>query len=218
MPCPALSGFLGCRSVRCVQPTRRYPAFFKTSTTHSLTTSFSLPRHRSLVPSTHPLDFVSRFPAYLTCLLPSPHPPPTGPAAPMPRAAASRDTPAGSRDGGLPYPAEDLSEDDDLFSFLLVDQLGMRAQTKLGVHPQQVKFVGPAHNREDVLTILREVSVAARQQQHRNLQGRLSFTSHRSLDQPADNPPDRAERYGSQPCSAEVGRVSVCGMMRSARN
>lgn len=80
----------------------------------------------------------------------------------MPRAAAARDTPAGSRDTGLPYPAEDLSEDDDLFSFLLVDQLGMRAQTKLGVHPQQVKFIGPAHNREDVLNILREVSAPSR--------------------------------------------------------
>lgn len=80
----------------------------------------------------------------------------------MPRAAAARDTPAGSRDTGLPYPAEDLSEDDDLFSFLLVDQLGMRAQTKLGVHPQQVKFIGPAHNREDVLNILREVSTPSR--------------------------------------------------------
>lgn len=94
----------------------------------------------------------------------------------MPRAAAARDTPAGSRDTGLPYPAEDLSEDDDLFSFLLVDQLGMRAQTKLGVHPQQVKFVGPAHNREDVLNILREVSGrAARQQQQRNLQSALAL-------------------------------------------
>lgn len=114
----------------------------------------------------------------------------------MPRAAAARDTPAGSRDTGLPYPAEDLSEDDDLFSFLLVDQLGMRAQTKLGVHPQQVKFVGPAHNREDVLNILREVSAPSRsrgsgpcQQQQRNLRAALGFTSrHFRSCMHADNP------------------------------
>lgn len=112
----------------------------------------------------------------------------------MPRAAAApRDTPAGSRDTGLPYPAEDLSEDDDLFSFLLVDQLGMRAQTKLGVHPQQVKFVGPAHNREDVLNILREVSGrAARQQQQRNLQSALALRHVTSYLHAADNPHRRS--------------------------
>ncbi|KAK4688834.1 [histone H4]-N-methyl-L-lysine20 N-methyltransferase, partial [Tremellales sp. Uapishka_1] len=40
----------------------------------------------------------------------------------------------------LPHPAEDLSADDDLLSWILVDQLGSLPNTKLGVHPQQVKF------------------------------------------------------------------------------
>lgn len=57
----------------------------------------------------------------------------------------------------LPHPAEDLSSDDDLLSWILVDQLGCMPNTKLGVHPQQVKFVGPAFKTAEVLTIIQEV-------------------------------------------------------------
>lgn len=57
----------------------------------------------------------------------------------------------------LPHPAEDLSSDDDLLSWILVDQLGCLPNTKLGVHPQQVKFVGPAFKTSDVLSIVQEV-------------------------------------------------------------
>jgi hypothetical protein len=57
----------------------------------------------------------------------------------------------------LPHPAEDLSADDDLLSWILVDQLGCMPNTKLGVHPQQVKFVGPVFKTEEVLNIVHEV-------------------------------------------------------------
>jgi len=57
----------------------------------------------------------------------------------------------------LPHPAEDLSADDDLLSWILVDQLGAMPNTKLGVHPQQVKFVGPVFKTEEVLKIVQEV-------------------------------------------------------------
>ena len=57
----------------------------------------------------------------------------------------------------LPHPAEDLSSDDDLLSWILVDQLGCMPNTKLGVHPQQVKFVGPVFKTADVLAIVQEV-------------------------------------------------------------
>ncbi|WVR05856.1 hypothetical protein IAU60_002882 [Kwoniella sp. DSM 27419] len=56
----------------------------------------------------------------------------------------------------LPHPAEDLSADDDLLSWVLVDQLGCMPNTKLGVHPQQVKFVGPSFKTDEVLGIVRE--------------------------------------------------------------
>ncbi|WWC66376.1 uncharacterized protein I206_100277 [Kwoniella pini CBS 10737] len=56
----------------------------------------------------------------------------------------------------LPHPAEDLSADDDLLSWILVDQLGCMPNTKLGVHPQQVKFVGPSFKTDDVLNIIKE--------------------------------------------------------------
>ncbi|KAK8865902.1 hypothetical protein IAR55_001050 [Kwoniella newhampshirensis] len=56
----------------------------------------------------------------------------------------------------LPHPAEDLSADDDLLSWILVDQLGSMPNTKLGVHPQQVKFVGPTFKTDEVLTIIKE--------------------------------------------------------------
>ncbi|WRT64106.1 uncharacterized protein IL334_001035 [Kwoniella shivajii] len=56
----------------------------------------------------------------------------------------------------LPHPAEDLSADDDLLSWILVDQLGCMPNTKLGVHPQQVKFVGPTFKTDDVLNIIKE--------------------------------------------------------------
>jgi len=59
----------------------------------------------------------------------------------------------------LPHPAEDLSADDDLLSWILVDQLGCMPNTKLGVHPQQVKFVGPSFKTDEVLNIVREVGV-----------------------------------------------------------
>ncbi|TYJ56363.1 hypothetical protein B9479_002911 [Cryptococcus floricola] len=61
-----------------------------------------------------------------------------------------------SRDVVLPHPAEDLSADDDLLSWVLVDQLGSMPNTKLGVHPQQVKFVGPVFKTDEVLNIVRE--------------------------------------------------------------
>ncbi|WVQ97338.1 hypothetical protein IAU59_004449 [Kwoniella sp. CBS 9459] len=56
----------------------------------------------------------------------------------------------------LPHPAEDLSADDDLLSWILVDQLGCMPNTKLGVHPQQVKFVGPPFKTDEVLSIVKE--------------------------------------------------------------
>ena len=59
----------------------------------------------------------------------------------------------------LPHPAEDLSSDDDLLSWILVDQLGCMPNTKLGVHPQQVKFVGPVFKTDEVLNIIKEVSL-----------------------------------------------------------
>jgi histone-lysine N-methyltransferase SUV420H len=58
----------------------------------------------------------------------------------------------------LPHPAEDLSADDDLLSWILVDQLGCLPNTKLGVHPQQVKFVGPVFKTSEILAIVQEVS------------------------------------------------------------
>ena len=61
------------------------------------------------------------------------------------------------RDHPLPHPAEDLSADDDLLSWVLVDQLGALPNTKLGVHPQQVKFVGPLFKADDILSIVKEV-------------------------------------------------------------
>lgn len=61
----------------------------------------------------------------------------------------------------LPNPAEDLEEDDDLLSWILVDQIGIIGQSPgqkgLGVHPQQVKFVGPPVKQDDVLSILQRV-------------------------------------------------------------
>lgn len=62
----------------------------------------------------------------------------------------------------LPHPAEDLSADDDLLSWILVDQLGAMPGAKLGVHPQQVKFVGPVFKPEEVMTIIHEVGAAHR--------------------------------------------------------
>lgn len=58
----------------------------------------------------------------------------------------------------LPLPAEDLSADDDLLSWILVDQLGCLPNTKLGVHPQEVKFVGPPFKTSEVMSIVQEVS------------------------------------------------------------
>jgi histone-lysine N-methyltransferase SUV420H len=66
----------------------------------------------------------------------------------------------------LPHPAEDLSADDDLLSWILVDQLGCLPNTKLGVHPQQVKFVGPAFKTEEVMAIVHDVSVVRREPRH----------------------------------------------------
>jgi histone-lysine N-methyltransferase SUV420H len=61
----------------------------------------------------------------------------------------------------LPHPAEDLSADDDLLSWILVDQLGCLPNTKLGVHPQQVKFVGPVFKTSEILAIVQEVNLNA---------------------------------------------------------
>ena len=58
--------------------------------------------------------------------------------------------------------AEDLSAGDDLLSWILVDQMGCLPDTRLGVHPQQVKFEGPKFQPSDVLRILQEVSSAKR--------------------------------------------------------
>ena len=57
----------------------------------------------------------------------------------------------------LPHPAEDLSSDDDILSWILVDQLGGMPNSRLGVHPQENKFVGPKFKTEEVLDIVREV-------------------------------------------------------------
>lgn len=73
---------------------------------------------------------------------------------PRPSAAAKDELP-------LPSPAEDLSADDDLLSWILVDQLGCMPNSRLGVHPQENKFVGPQFKTEEVLNIVREVSSAA---------------------------------------------------------
>ncbi|KAK1928040.1 hypothetical protein DB88DRAFT_480167 [Papiliotrema laurentii] len=59
----------------------------------------------------------------------------------------------------LPHPAEDLSADDDLLSWILVDQLGALPNTRLGVHPQQVKFVGPPFKTEEVMDIVRHTVI-----------------------------------------------------------
>ncbi|WVW82256.1 hypothetical protein I302_104262 [Kwoniella bestiolae CBS 10118] len=67
----------------------------------------------------------------------------------------------------LPHPAEDLSADDDLLSWILVDQLGCMPNTKLGVHPQQVKFVGPTFKTDEVLNIVKETVTKG------NLQGAM---------------------------------------------
>lgn len=71
-----------------------------------------------------------------------------------PPASSSSSTPI-----ALPHPAEDLSADDDLLSWILVDQLGALPDTKLGVHPQQVKFVGPTFKTQEVMDIVREVGL-----------------------------------------------------------
>ncbi|ORY28990.1 hypothetical protein BCR39DRAFT_533467 [Naematelia encephala] len=63
-----------------------------------------------------------------------------------------------SRDA-LPHPAEDLSADDDLLSWILVDQLGCLPNSKLGVHPQQVRFVGPQFKTDEVLNVIKETVV-----------------------------------------------------------
>ena len=44
-----------------------------------------------------------------------------------------------------------------------MDQLGAMPNTKLGVHPQQVKFVGPPFKTDDVLNIVKEVGQSQRQ-------------------------------------------------------
>lgn len=59
---------------------------------------------------------------------------------------------------GETHPAEDLSADDDLLSWILVDQLGCLPGKGLGVHPQQVKFVGTSFKTSEVLAIVSEVS------------------------------------------------------------
>lgn len=62
-----------------------------------------------------------------------------------------------------PHQAEDLSRDDDLCSYLLVDQIGCDKLDKpsLGVHPQQAKFVGPAIEKSDVLNIIKHVGYSS---------------------------------------------------------
>lgn len=59
---------------------------------------------------------------------------------------------------GIDCPAEDLSTNDDLLSWILVDQLGCLPGKGLGVHPQQVKFVGPTFKTSEILKIVTEVS------------------------------------------------------------
>lgn len=85
--------------------------------------------------------------------------------AQMPRPPSQQTPATPSQDAALvePHattcPAEDLSEDDDLLSYVLVDQLGVLPTDRLGVHPQQVKFVGPKYKKDDVLAMLRKVSL-----------------------------------------------------------
>lgn len=58
---------------------------------------------------------------------------------------------------GVPCPAEDLSADDDLLSWILVDQLGCLPGKGLKVHSQQVKFVGTPFKTSEILKIVSEV-------------------------------------------------------------
>lgn len=58
--------------------------------------------------------------------------------------------------------AEDLAAGDDLLSWILVDQMGCLPDTRLGVHPQQVKFEGPKFQTAEVLKVLQEVSHGVR--------------------------------------------------------
>ena len=59
--------------------------------------------------------------------------------------------------GPVTLPAEDLSADDDLLSWVLVDQLGALPNTSLGVFPQQGDFVGPSFDSKEILDIVRQV-------------------------------------------------------------
>lgn len=70
-----------------------------------------------------------------------------------------KQAPLGKDEPPLPHPAEDLSADDDLLSWILVDQLGCMPNSRLGVHPQENKFVGPVFKTDEVLQIMREVSL-----------------------------------------------------------
>ena len=78
----------------------------------------------------------------------------------------------------IPHPAEDLSSDDDLLSWILVDQLGCLPNTKLGVHPQQVKFVGAAFETREVLEIVQDVGGRACPLQYHYLVFSFVFYTH----------------------------------------
>ena len=71
--------------------------------------------------------------------------------------------------GLISHRAQDLSDDDDLLSWILVDQLGALPGTKLGVFPQNFDFVGPQHDTEQVLSILQDVSLEILKKQSRLL-------------------------------------------------
>ena len=93
----------------------------------------------------HPTDESGRSLENLVAFVPSDH------CVNMPRASAIAA-------GLVPHRAQDLSDDDDLLSWILVDQLGALPGTKLGVFPQNFDFSGPQHDSEEVLGILQEVS------------------------------------------------------------
>ncbi|KAL7423815.1 histone lysine methyltransferase Set9 [Cryptotrichosporon argae] len=80
-----------------------------------------------------------------------------------------RDTPSGSASSSarpdavaVRNDAENLEEDDDACSWVLIDQLGALPDTKLGVHPQQVRFVPPPHKSDDVLAVIQKYIIQNR--------------------------------------------------------
>ncbi|ORX34294.1 hypothetical protein BD324DRAFT_178218 [Kockovaella imperatae] len=80
------------------------------------------------------------------------------------------------------YAAEELSEDDDLCSYIFVDQLGVTPGSKLGVYPQQLDFKGPVFDPQSVLAILQETLF--RGSLHDDSSGRINETLNRLSELP----------------------------------